>query len=87
MHMNTPHPPMITWSTTNTNTINQMPSVTANVSMPHQATPADVEQYLMKMEFERCWFGSQEYWKRKGQDGYMTWEQAVTYCLVKPWLE
>ena len=87
MHMNTPTTPIVTWSTTNTNTINQMPTVTANVQMPHQATPADVEQYLLKMEFERNWFGSQEYWKRKGQEGYMTWEQAVTYCLVKPWLE
>lgn len=88
MHMNTPQPPMITWTTTSTaTTTSVLPSTTANVRMPHQATPSDVERYLMKMEFERCWFDSQEYWKRAGQDGYMSWEQAVVYCLVKPWLE
>ena len=88
MHTTYPNPPMITWTTTNTSSgSNVMPAASAHVQMPYQATPSDVERYLTKMEFEKHWVSSQEYWKRPHQDGYMTWEQAVVYCLVKPWLE
>ena len=82
-----PYPPMITWTTTNSsNTIpsNLMPSAT--VSVPQHYTPEDVSNYLGRMDFERKHTATGDVWQRQGMNGYMTWEQAVVYCLVKPWL-
>ena len=67
--------------TTNTN-----PAVTSSVSMPQLQTPPDVERYLRRMDFQSSYGNNGMMWKRSDITGYMTWEQAVVYCLVKPWL-
>ena len=63
---------------------------TANISAaytpPMQMTPDDVAQYLGRMDFTRMHANNTDLWQRKSQAGYMTWEQAVAYCLIKPWL-
>ena len=84
------------------NTIHSLPSVTyqnstnsnipshlmpsATISVPQQMTPNDVADYLGKMDFSRLHTATGDLWQRRGMNGYMTWEQAVVYCLVKPWL-
>ena len=67
--------------TTNTN-----PATSTNITMPQLHTPPDVQAYLVRMEFVPIYGNNGMMWKRTGKDGYMTWEQAVVYCLVKPWL-
>ena len=87
MFSSQPHPPFVTWTTTNSsNTIpaNLMP--TATVSVPHHYTPEDVSNYLGRMDFVRMHTSTGDMWQHKDHNGYMTWEQAVVYCLVKPWL-
>ena len=82
-----PYPPMVSWTTTNSsNTIpsNLMPNAT--ISVAQQYTPHDVANYLIRMDFTRSHTSVGETWKHKDHNGYMTWEQAVAYCLVKPWL-
>lgn len=86
MHSSTPYPPVVTWATNTSTTIPSHLLPTASVNMPHQQTPSDIAQYLAKMDFSKYIYGTQEYWQPKGSAGYMTWEQAVTYCLIKPWL-
>lgn len=87
MFSSQPYPPMIAWATTDThNTIpgNILPTATVNV--PQQYTPNDVADYLGNMGFTRLHTATGDVWQRTGMNGYMTWEQAVVYCLVKPWL-
>lgn len=82
-----PYPPSVTWTTTNSGTTipsNLMPQAT--VSTQQSYTPPDVANYLMRMDFTRTHGSLGEMWMRKDKAGYMTWEQAVVYCLVKPWL-
>jgi hypothetical protein len=67
--------------TTNTN-----PATTTNITMPQLQTPPDVERYLRRMDFQSSYGNNSLMWKRSDFTGYMTWEQAVVYCLVKPWL-
>lgn len=61
-------------------------TITSAYIPPHQVTPGDVGQYLQRMDFTRIQSNNTDLWQRKGQAGYMTWEQAVAYCLIKPWL-
>lgn len=56
------------------------------VSSPHQVTPNDVAEYLGSMDFKRIYSNGADLWQRPHMSGYFTWEQAVAYCLVKPWL-
>lgn len=59
--------------------------------VPHlRTTPSDVQKYLSDMGWapysapEGDWM----YYRQDiGHGNYMTWEQAVTYCLIKPFLE
>ena len=83
MMSNYPTNPSVVWS----NSTITAPLPSATISMPQQITPNDVANYLMKMDFDRLHTNTGDVWQRKGQAGYMTWEQAVVYCLVKPWLE
>ena len=46
-------------------------------------TPPAIEKYLTDME----WFKIGHRWGRKDLSDYYTWEQAVVYCLIKPFLE
>jgi hypothetical protein len=77
------------YSTTNTNptvTLTQPAAVTTTVTLPTITTPPDVRAYLSRMDFEAVSSSSGYVWFRSDVGGYMTWEQAVVYCLVKPWL-
>lgn len=77
------------YSTTNTApsvTLTQPAAHTATVSMPQLVTPSDIHAYLVRMDCVPVYGASGTMWHRQGKDGYMTWEQAVVYCLVKPWL-
>jgi hypothetical protein len=67
-------------------TANTNPATTTNITMPQLQTPPDVERYLRRMDFDSIYGNNSLMWKRKDFTGYMTWEQAVVYCLVKPWL-
>ena len=78
--MNGLYTPMI--SLTNSGTAN---TITAEVRMPPQTTPFDVHEYLMQMGFSSIANGGVgAVWTRGGN--YYTWEQAVAYCLIKPFL-
>ena len=51
-------------------------------------TPAGIQEYLTSMGWT-SYSASDGDWMYQRLDagtGYMTWEQAVTYCLVKPFL-
>jgi hypothetical protein len=61
-------------------------STASTYTPPMQTTPNDVANYLGRMDFTRMHSNNTDLWQRKNQAGYMTWEQAVAYCLVKPWL-
>jgi hypothetical protein len=54
--------------------------------MPHQLTPVDVFKYLKEMDFIHTTGKGGDLWMQKGTTSYFTWEQAVTYCLIKPFL-
>ena len=87
MFSSQPYPPTVTWTTTNTGTT--IPSgvmPTATVSVQQQYTPTDVADYLGRMDFKRVHTATGDAWRTASMDGFMTWEQAVVYCLVKPWL-
>jgi hypothetical protein len=62
--------------------------ISAEIRQPYQHTPRDVYLYLKRMDFAHTTSKSGDLWMHKGEYGneYMTWEQAVVYCLVKPWL-
>ena len=78
--------PTINFTTTTATHTNTIPSHTTEVRMPYQHTPKDVYEYLKEMDFVHTTSHSGDLWMRKGTNGYFTWEQAVTYCLVKPFL-
>ena len=84
-----PQPMTVTWSTSNTGT-GVIPShllPQGYVHEPHQYTPEDVAKYLMRMDCIRVGTSKGEMWQRIDNPScYLTWEQAVVYCLVKPWL-
>jgi hypothetical protein len=54
--------------------------------MPYQNTPEDVYKYLKEMDFIHTTCTTGDIWMRKGTSSYFTWEQAVAYCLIKPFL-
>lgn len=59
---------------------------TISLSTPYQSTPHDIREYLTKMEWTQMSSNGGDIWYRQNQAGYFTWEQAVAYTLVKPWL-
>ena len=61
-------------------------SGSVSITASHQMTPNDVAKYLEGMDFQRTYSSGTELWYRPNISGYFTWEQAVAYCLVKPWL-
>jgi hypothetical protein len=54
--------------------------------MPYQNTPEAIYEYLKEMDFIHTTSQSGDIWMRKGTSEYFTWEQAVAYCLIKPFL-
>jgi NADH:ubiquinone oxidoreductase subunit C len=78
--------PQVIYSTTGTSNSSTMPSINAEIRMPYQNTPADVYKYLKEMDFIHTTSLSGDIWMRKGTTEYFTWEQAVVYCLIKPFL-
>lgn len=65
-------------------------SIHARVHPRRRRTPDDIQKYLRDMGWSE--YSSQDgdwmYARADIGSGYfMTWEQAVTYCLVKPYLE
>jgi hypothetical protein len=54
--------------------------------MPYQNTPEGIFKYLKEMDFIHTSSQSGDIWMRKNTNEYFTWEQAVTYCLIKPFL-
>lgn len=84
--MNGLQQPRITWQTSTTSTSDTMPNVTARVILPYQQTPKDVHKYLSEMGFIHFTSHNGDIWMRNGTNEYFTWEQAVTYCLIKPFL-
>ena len=73
---------------TSTNTVPALVTNGGSISVvsPQQRTPDDISKYLMGMDFNRSYLNANELWSRPNINGYFTWEQAVAYCLVKPWL-
>jgi hypothetical protein len=73
---------------TSTNTAPSLVSSgnTISLTTPYQSTPSDVRAYLVKMEWTPMSSSGGDVWYRPQQSGYFTWEQAVAYTLVKPWL-
>lgn len=60
-----------------------------HVRTTQSTTPPDVIEYLKCMGWERSVNSNADYWIRRENTpyGYFTWEQAVVYCMVKPFLE
>lgn len=63
-----------------------MNSNSVQLRMPYQNTPEDVYKYLKEMDFIHTTSNQGDMWMRKNTTEYFTWEQAVTYCLIKPFL-
>jgi hypothetical protein len=85
--MNGIQQPMIVFTTDNTSTLTGMtPSARADVRMPYQQTPMDVYNYLKEMDFIHTTSTGGDLWMRNGTSEFFTWEQAVAYCLIKPFL-
>lgn len=57
---------------------------------PNSITPNDIAEYLVCMNWGRHTVGTKEYWRQNdctsSTYGYFTWEQAVAYCIVRPFL-
>ena len=87
--MNGIYYPMINFTTTTTGTsgtTNVTPSYSTEIRMPYQNTPKDVYDYLKEMDFIHTSSKSGDLWQRKDTPEFFTWEQAVAYCLIKPFL-
>ena len=78
--------PQVTYTTTGTSNSPTMPTINSSIRMPYQNTPVDIYTYLKEMDFIHTTGHSGDIWMRKGTSEYFTWEQAVTYCLIKPFL-
>lgn len=78
--------PQINFTTNTTSTSGVLPNVSASMRMPYQNTPEDVYKYLKEMDFIHTTSQSGDLWMRSGTTSYFTWEQAVAYCLIKPFL-
>lgn len=75
---------------TTTNTYDSGTTLRATVMARHRSTPEKIQEYLKDMGWS-AYSASDGDWMFSHQDvgfgNYMTWEQAVTYCLIKPFLE
>ena len=78
--------PQVVYSTIGTSTTSILPNINTEIRMPYQITPEDVFKYLKEMDFVHTTSLSGDMWMHKGTNSYFTWEQAVTYCLIKPFL-
>lgn len=78
--------PQVIYSTTGTSNSSTMPSINAEIRMPYQNTPRDVYEYLKQMDFIHTTSADGDLWQRKDKPEFFTWEQAVAYCLIKPFL-
>jgi len=77
----------VNWQSSTTSTTSTMPNLTATVRLPYQQTPDDVYNYLKEMGFTHTTTPDRgDVWMRNGTNTFFTWEQAVTYCLIKPFL-
>ena len=78
--------PQVIYSTTGTSNTSILPTINTEIRMPYQITPEGVFKYLKEMDFVHTSSLSGDIWMRKGTTEYFTWEQAVAYCLIKPFL-
>ena len=78
--------PMINFTTDSVSNTGTMPTFRADIRMPYQNTPRDVFNYLKEMGFIHTTSHSGDLWMRNGIGEFFTWEQAVAYCLIKPFL-
>lgn len=65
-------------------------SITAIAQPRWRMTPADVQEYLTSMGWTSYTAADGDWMYTRADIGsgkFMTWEQAVTYCLVKPFLQ
>lgn len=54
---------------------------------PADQVPADINQYLVQHGWIQTYAHDKPYWqKAEAGYGYFTWEQAVAWSLVKPFL-
>lgn len=64
-------------------------AITASAQPRWRHTPADVQEYLQSMGWTPYTASDGDWMYSRADIGagrFMTWEQAVTYCLVKPFL-
>jgi hypothetical protein len=78
--------PQINFTTNTTSNTGMMPNINTSIRMPYQNTPDGIFQYLKEMDFMHTTGHNGDIWQRKGTTEYFTWEQAVVYCLIKPFL-
>lgn len=78
--------PQINFTTNTVSTSGVMPNISASVRMPYQNTPRDIYDYLKQMDFVLTSSTDGDLWQRKDKPEFFTWEQAVAYCLIKPFL-
>ena len=65
------------------------PTIKTRVTPRWRHTPADVQEYLQSMGWTSYSASDGDWMYARADIGsgrFMTWEQAVTYCLVKPFL-
>jgi len=84
--MNGIQEPMLIYTTSNTSITGVTPSYTTDIRMPYQHTPPDIHKYLNEMDFVHTTSKGGDLWQRKNKPEFFTWEQAVAYCLIKPFL-
>lgn len=64
-------------------------AITATTIPRRRYTPEDIQEYLHSMGWTPYSAQDGDWMYTRADIGvgrYMTWEQAVTYCLVKPFL-
>lgn len=74
---------------TGLNSIGNDIAITATAQPRWRYTPTDVQEYLQSMGWTSYTASDGDWMYSRADIGsgrFMTWEQAVTYCLVKPFL-
>ena len=64
-------------------------AITASAQPRWRRTPADIQEYLQSMGWTPYTAADGDWMYTRadiGSGNFMTWEQAVTYCLAKPFL-
>lgn len=64
-------------------------AIAATALPRRRQTPADIQEYLQSMGWTPYSASDGDWMYARadiGYDRFMTWEQAVVYCLVKPFL-